>query len=84
MALGFKGEPGATHGELTPWFDVAGRRSRDHAIVCGHWSALGVVVRPDLMSLDSGCVWGRALTAVRLEDRRVFSVACPPARFPGE
>jgi len=84
MALGFKGEPGDTHGELTPWFDVAGRRSRDHAIVCGHWSALGVVVRPDLMSLDSGCVWGRALTAVRLEDRRLFSVACPPARFPGE
>ena len=84
MALGFKGEPGEVHGELTPWFDVAGRRSRDHAIVCGHWSALGVVVRPDLMSLDSGCVWGRSLTAVRLDDRRLFSVACPPTRSPGE
>jgi bis(5'-nucleosyl)-tetraphosphatase (symmetrical) len=84
MVLGFKGEPGDRHGDFTPWFDVAGRRSRDHAIVCGHWSALGVVVRPDLMSLDSGCVWGRSLTAVRLEDRQLFSVACPPARFPGE
>ncbi len=84
MALGFKGEPGETHGKFTPWFDVEGRRSRDHAIVCGHWSALGVVVREDLLSLDSGCVWGRSLTAVRLEDRRLFSVACPPSRFPGE
>jgi len=84
MVLGFKGEPGDQGGGLTPWFDVAGRRSRDHAIVCGHWSALGVVVRPDLMSLDSGCVWGRSLTAVRLDDRRLFRVACPPARSPGE
>ena len=84
MALGFKGEPGDKHGSLTPWFDVAGRRSGDHAIVCGHWSALGVVVRPDLMSLDSGCVWGRALTAVRLDDRRLFSVACPPGQSQGE
>jgi bis(5'-nucleosyl)-tetraphosphatase (symmetrical) len=84
MVLGFKGEPGDQHGGLTPWFDVAGRRSRDHAIVCGHWSALGVVVRSDLMSLDSGCVWGRSLTAVRLDDRRLFSVACPPTQSPGE
>jgi bis(5'-nucleosyl)-tetraphosphatase (symmetrical) len=84
MALGFKGEPGDKHASLTPWFDIAGRRSRDHAIVCGHWSALGVMVRPDLMSLDSGCVWGRSLTAVRLDDRRLFSVACPPAQSQGE
>jgi bis(5'-nucleosyl)-tetraphosphatase (symmetrical) len=80
MVLGFKGEPGEASEEWIPWFDAAGRRSRDHAIVCGHWSALGVVVRPDLISLDSGCVWGRALTAVRLDDRRMFEVACPPSR----
>jgi bis(5'-nucleosyl)-tetraphosphatase (symmetrical) len=80
MVLGFKGEPGEASDGWTPWFDVAGRKSADHAIVCGHWSALGVVVRPDLLSLDSGCVWGRALTAVRLSDRRLFEVACPPAR----
>jgi bis(5'-nucleosyl)-tetraphosphatase (symmetrical) len=83
MALAFKGEPGDVVGDLTPWFDMPGRRSRDHAIVCGHWSALGLSLRPDLLALDSGCVWGRALTAVRLEDRQVFAVPCdPPA--PGD
>lgn len=80
MVLAFKGEPGEAAAGWTPWFDVPGRRSRDHAVVCGHWSALGVMIRPDLLSLDSGCVWGRTLTAVRLRDRRQFEVACPAAR----
>jgi bis(5'-nucleosyl)-tetraphosphatase (symmetrical) len=77
MILRFKGEPGEASDAWTPWFDVPGRRSADHAIACGHWSALGVRVREDLASLDSGCVWGRALTAMRLEDRRLFEVRCP-------
>ena len=76
MALGFKGEPGQAHDRWTPWFDMPGRASRDHTVICGHWSALGFVARPDLLALDSGCVWGRSLTAVRLEDRRVFEVPC--------
>jgi bis(5'-nucleosyl)-tetraphosphatase (symmetrical) len=77
MMLGFKGEPGEANPGWIPWFDVPGRLSRDHAIVCGHWSALGVRLRPDLLSLDSGCVWGRSLTAVRLEDRELLEVGCP-------
>lgn len=77
MALDFKGEPGDAMGERVPWFDMPGRASRTHTLVCGHWSALGVVVRDDLVSLDSGCVWGRALTAIRLEDRSLHSVPCP-------
>ncbi|HSN20045.1 MAG TPA: symmetrical bis(5'-nucleosyl)-tetraphosphatase [Usitatibacter sp.] len=77
MALAFKGEPGESSAGLVPWFDMPGRRSRDHTLVCGHWSALGVCMRPDVLSLDSGCVWGRALTAVRLEDRALFQVDCP-------
>lgn len=80
MVLKFKGEPGEASDDWTPWFDMPGRRNRDHAIVCGHWSALGVQVRPDLLSLDSGCVWGRSLTGVRLSDRRLFEVACPRSR----
>jgi bis(5'-nucleosyl)-tetraphosphatase (symmetrical) len=76
MLLAFKGEPGESAGGALPWFDVPGRRSASHAIVCGHWSALGVKLRPDLLSIDSGCVWGRALTAVRLEDRSLYSVPC--------
>ena len=77
MVLGFKGEPGESSDAWTPWFDVPGRASRGHVVVCGHWSALGLRLRGDLMSLDSGCVWGRSLTAVRLEDRAVFAVGCP-------
>ena len=81
MVLRFKGEPGEASDGWTPWFDVPGRRSADHTVICGHWSALGLRLRPDLLSLDSGCVWGRSLTAVRLEDRHPFEVPCPePAR----
>lgn len=78
MVLGFKGEPGEASEGWIPWFDMPMRASRDHTLVCGHWSALGVCMRNDLLSLDSGCVWGRALTAVRLHDHALFQVDCPP------
>jgi bis(5'-nucleosyl)-tetraphosphatase (symmetrical) len=52
--------------------------------VFGHWSTLGLVLRPDLVALDTGCVWGGALTGVRLDDREVFSLACPQAQKPGK
>lgn len=77
MALHFKAEPGDTPGDLVPWFEMPGRASRTHRVICGHWSALGVQVREDLASLDSGCVWGRSLTAMRLEDASLHSVPCP-------
>jgi bis(5'-nucleosyl)-tetraphosphatase (symmetrical) len=77
MALGFKGEPGEAAEGLVPWFDVPGRLSRDHTVVFGHWSALGLRLRPDIVSLDSGCVWGRSLSAARLEDRSLYQVPCP-------
>ncbi len=80
MVLSFKGEPGETHEGLTPWFDFPRRASGDHAVICGHWSALGLLVRADVACLDSGCVWGGSLSAIRLSDRSVFSVQCPPAR----
>lgn len=59
-----------------PWFEVPGRRSACARIVFGHWSALGLRVELNLLALDTGCVWGNALTAVRLEDGQVFQVAC--------
>jgi bis(5'-nucleosyl)-tetraphosphatase (symmetrical) len=82
MVLKFKGEPDEASDAWTPWFDFPTRRSRDHVIVCGHWSALGLALRPDLLSLDSGCVWGRSLTAVRLHDRALFQVPCPAVSGP--
>ncbi|WP_447977812.1 symmetrical bis(5'-nucleosyl)-tetraphosphatase [Candidatus Nitrospira bockiana] len=61
---------------FVPWFQVPGRRSADATIVFGHWAALGLYVHDDVIGLDSGCVWGRSLTALRLEDRKVFQVSC--------
>lgn len=62
---------------LLPWFDVPGRRSAGDTVVFGHWSALGLQLRPDLIGLDSGCVWGGKLSAVCLEDRSLLQVDCP-------
>ena len=61
-----------------PWYAVPNRRSREAVIVSGHWAALGLRVADNLLALDSGCVWGGSLTAVRLEDRKVFQVSCRP------
>ena len=82
MALGFKGEPGEASVGLMPWFDIATGRRAGYTLVFGHWSALGVIARPDLVGLDSGCVWGRSLSAMRLEDRRLFEVRCSGAAGP--
>lgn len=65
---------------LLPWFDVPGRRTADVTVVFGHWSALGLVLRPNLVGLDSGCVWGGKLTAVCLDDRSLLQVDCPEYR----
>ena len=62
-----------------PWYDVPTRASRDTTILFGHWAALGLMVRDDVIGLDSGCVWGRKLTALRLEDRRTFQCGCVKA-----
>ena len=60
-----------------PWYDVPQRASRGVTILFGHWASHGLLVRDDVVCLDSGCVWGRALSALRLEDRRLFSCDCP-------
>jgi len=80
MEFHTKGEAADAPAGYFPWFDVPGRKSAGTPILCGHWSALGVLVRPDLAALDSGCVWGGRLTALRLEDRRLFQVPCRAAR----
>ena len=59
-----------------PWFDAPGRASRDTTVLFGHWAALGLVVRNDIIGLDSGCVWGRRMSALRLEDRQLFQCEC--------
>jgi bis(5'-nucleosyl)-tetraphosphatase (symmetrical) len=68
-----------------PWFDVPGRASAGTPLAFGHWSTLGLVQRPDLLALDTGCVWGGALTAVRVDGgrREVLQVPCEAAQQPG-
>lgn len=81
-APGAKGPPERGPAGTLPWFAVPDRQSADHTIVCGHWSALGFFMLPNLVALDSGCLWGGQLTALRLEDRRVFQVPCKQAVAP--
>ncbi len=76
MEFHTKGETAQAPPGYLPWFEVPGRKSADHTLVCGHWSALGLHIAPDLLALDSGCVWGGKLSAVRLEDRRLYQVPC--------
>ena len=68
---------------LLPWFDLPQRRTAEVTVVFGHWSALGLVLRPNLVGLDSGCVWGGKLTAVCLDDRKLLQVDCPEYREHG-
>lgn len=76
MDFHFKGAPTDIPAGLMPWFEVPGRKTTDKTLICGHWSALGLVLRDNLLSLDTGCLWGGQLSALRLEDRRLFQVPC--------
>jgi len=84
MELTAKGSTGTSMPGYLPWFDVPQRQTQDVTVVCGHWSTLGLVLRPNLIGLDTGCVWGGKLTAVRLADRLLLQVSCPQAQRPGE
>lgn len=64
---------------LRPWFSFPDRSASDVTVVFGHWAALGLHVDERVIGLDSGCVWGKALTAIRLDDRAVFKVLCDGA-----
>ncbi|HEY1181223.1 MAG TPA: symmetrical bis(5'-nucleosyl)-tetraphosphatase [Rhodocyclaceae bacterium] len=79
MEFHAKGKPDHPPPGYMPWFAVPERASRTHTLVCGHWSALGLRMEDKLLALDTGCLWGGKLTAVRLEDRKVFQV---PSRQP--
>jgi bis(5'-nucleosyl)-tetraphosphatase (symmetrical) len=82
MNFTFKGRVEDIPIDYLPWFDVPGRASKEATVICGHWSALSLQVKSNLIALDTGCVWGGSLTAIRLEDRRVFQVPCA-ATFEG-
>ncbi len=87
--LRLKGKPPPAGSGWLPWFDVESRRTRGNRVVFGHWSALGLVVREEVIGLDSGCVWGGSLTAFDLDGsaaagRTPISVSCAGYQLPDE
>ena len=76
MEFKFKGEVENIPAGYMPWFDVPKRASRDATVIFGHWSALGLLLRKNVIALDTGCLWGGPMSAIRLEDRQLFQVSC--------
>lgn len=76
MEFRFKGEVENIPQGYLPWFEVPQRRHADATVIFGHWSALGLKVAPNVIALDTGCLWGGPMTAIRLQDRQLFQVAC--------
>ena len=79
--LDFKknGTPKVEPSEVIPWFDVPGRKMKSQRILFGHWSTLGLLKREDVYALDTGCVWGGQLTALRIDlaEPQYISIDCP-------
>ncbi len=69
LDLRFSGSPWGARKGLLPWYQMKDPAWEGTRIVFGHWSALGLIVLPELISLDTGCVWGRQLTAVRIDTK---------------
>ena len=79
--IDFREKRGREHApaDMRAWFMHPARRTVRNTIVCGHWSTLELALEPNVLMLDSGCLWGGTLTAISLPDRRVFQV---PSRRP--
>mgnify|MGYP001809919764 CR=1 FL=1 len=86
LALKEKGELGSQSPGLIPWFQVPGRRTRDDRIIFGHWSTLGYRDGDNIWAIDSGCLWGGALTAICLDDwpMRPIQLGCDGYLTPGQ
>lgn len=68
--------PGQQPPELIPWYSVDDRPAANTKIIFGHWAALGALIEDNIYALDSGCVWGNALTALNLTDLSLQQVFC--------
>jgi bis(5'-nucleosyl)-tetraphosphatase (symmetrical) len=76
MEFKFKGEVENIPAGYLPWFDIPERASARSTVIFGHWSALGLKLTPNVIALDTGCLWGGTMTAVRVEDRKLYQVGC--------
>ena len=68
----FDDHPSKAPADVTPWFAMPERAWATHTVVFGHWAALGLDIGAHHVALDTGCVWGKSLTAYRLDDKMVF------------
>jgi bis(5'-nucleosyl)-tetraphosphatase (symmetrical) len=85
LALKVKGSPKKAQGKsLIPWFDAADARWRGTRVIFGHWSTLGFFTSADVTGLDTGCVWGGNLTALRLDvpDAKPVQIGCRASMTP--
>lgn len=88
-ALNAKGAPGSQAEHLYPWYEVPNRKTRNDTIIFGHWSTLphaGKECINNTYAIDSGCLWGGILTALRVDEHafQYFSLPCPGAQKPPE
>jgi bis(5'-nucleosyl)-tetraphosphatase (symmetrical) len=83
MEFRCKQAPSAAPAGLAAWFEYPGRASAGTPVLFGHWSTLGLMLRDDALCLDTGCLWGEALTALSWPARTVYRVPCPRCRRPG-
>lgn len=87
LALKEKGKPDMRGSKLKPWFSLPNRASRKDRIIFGHWSTLGYLAQDNIWALDTGCLWGGKLTALKLrKDKppRPSNIKCPGAKQPGK
>jgi bis(5'-nucleosyl)-tetraphosphatase (symmetrical) len=90
MEFAFSGSLKEAPAGYLPWFEVPGRQSADTTVAFGHWSTLGWLDRPDVLALDSGCVWGACLSALQITpraqgwDSALVQVQCEQAQQPGQ
>ena len=76
--------PSRAPAHLVPWFEHPQRASAGTPVVFGHWSTLGLMLRDDAICLDTGCLWGEAMTALSWPARTVYQVPCPRSQRPGK
>jgi bis(5'-nucleosyl)-tetraphosphatase (symmetrical) len=90
MEFGFSGVAAAAPTGYMPWFEVPGRQTAGISVAFGHWSTLGWLGRSDVLSMDTGCVWGGCLSALRVApqargwDRELIQVQCEQSQKPGD
>lgn len=70
------GPPGSQPQSLVPWFELQNESQKSYTCLTGHWAAMGLKFHDNLCALDTGCVWGNDLTAMRLSDKQLTQVQC--------